>query len=171
MLERFYELSFSGPVRDGALLNSVAAELNFAELARLPPQVAVIDEAACIGCTKCIAACPFDAILGAPKQIHTVLTELCTGCELCVAPCPVDCIAMEGLHPAPRRRDWLEDALARYRAREHRLRLGRKEGVKRASQDHHPLSRDEMREEIAAAVQRARERRRLLRENRPEPKA
>lgn len=60
----------------------------------LPPRVAVIDEAACIGCTKCIVACPVDAIVGASKLMHTVLAAWCTGCELCVPPCPVDCIAL-----------------------------------------------------------------------------
>lgn len=59
-----------------------------------PPRVALIDEAVCIGCTKCIQACPVDAIVGASKLMHTVIAELCTGCELCVAPCPVDCIDM-----------------------------------------------------------------------------
>jgi electron transport complex protein RnfB len=57
--------------------------------------VAVIREAECIGCTKCILACPFDAILGASKNMHVVINDLCTGCELCVAPCPVDCIDMQ----------------------------------------------------------------------------
>ncbi|WNL37366.1 RnfABCDGE type electron transport complex subunit B [Halomonas sp. PAMB 3232] len=57
-----------------------------------PPLLAVIREAECIGCTKCIQACPVDAILGAAKQMHTVIESECTGCELCVAPCPVDCI-------------------------------------------------------------------------------
>jgi electron transport complex protein RnfB len=57
-----------------------------------PRVLALIDEAICIGCTKCIQACPVDAILGAPKRMHTVIAELCTGCELCLPPCPVDCI-------------------------------------------------------------------------------
>lgn len=48
----------------------------------------------CIGCTKCIQACPVDAIVGAAKQLHVVLTAECIGCELCRAPCPVDCIDM-----------------------------------------------------------------------------
>jgi electron transport complex protein RnfB len=56
--------------------------------------VAFIREAECIGCTKCLLACPVDAILGAAKQMHTVITSECTGCDLCVEPCPVDCIDM-----------------------------------------------------------------------------
>ncbi len=58
------------------------------------PAVAFIREADCIGCTKCIQACPVDAILGAAKQMHTVIAGECTGCDLCVEPCPVDCIDM-----------------------------------------------------------------------------
>jgi len=56
--------------------------------------VAVIREEECIGCTKCIQACPVDAILGAAKQMHTVIADECTGCDLCLDPCPVDCIDM-----------------------------------------------------------------------------
>ena len=63
-----------------------------------PAQVAFIREAECIGCTKCIQACPVDAIVGAAKLMHTVIIDECTGCDLCVAPCPVDCIEM---HPLP----------------------------------------------------------------------
>ena len=57
-------------------------------------KVAFIREDECIGCTKCIQACPVDAILGAAKQMHTVIASECTGCDLCVEPCPVDCIDM-----------------------------------------------------------------------------
>ncbi|GAA5213095.1 electron transport complex subunit RsxB [Corallincola platygyrae] len=57
-------------------------------------KVAFIREAECIGCTKCIQACPVDAILGASKMMHTVIADECTGCDLCVEPCPVDCIEM-----------------------------------------------------------------------------
>lgn len=56
--------------------------------------VAWIDEANCIGCTKCIQACPVDAIVGTTRAMHTVLSDVCTGCDLCVAPCPTDCIEM-----------------------------------------------------------------------------
>lgn len=59
-----------------------------------PPVVAMIREADCIGCTKCIQACPVDAIIGASKQMHTVMADYCTGCELCIKPCPVDCIEL-----------------------------------------------------------------------------
>ena len=59
-----------------------------------PKQVAISDEAGCIGCTLCTQACPVDAIVGAAKQMHTIVAPLCTGCELCGPPCPVDCIAM-----------------------------------------------------------------------------
>ncbi|KAF1709976.1 electron transport complex protein RnfB [Pseudoxanthomonas kalamensis DSM 18571] len=61
----------------------------------LPPRVALVIEADCIGCTKCIQACPVDAIVGAAKLMHVVLEPLCTGCELCLPACPVDCIVME----------------------------------------------------------------------------
>lgn len=59
-----------------------------------PRLLAVIDEAWCIGCTLCIAACPVDCIVGAPKQMHLVVAGQCTGCELCLPACPVDCISL-----------------------------------------------------------------------------
>ncbi len=62
---------------------------------------AVIREADCIGCTKCIPACPVDAIIGTGKHMHTIFTELCTGCELCLSPCPVDCIDLVPIERAP----------------------------------------------------------------------
>lgn len=59
-----------------------------------PPRVAFIEEPLCIGCVKCIQACPVDAIVGASKLMHTVIADWCTGCELCIPPCPVDCISL-----------------------------------------------------------------------------
>ena len=58
------------------------------------PLRAVIREEECIGCLKCITACPVDAILGASKHMHTVIQDQCIGCTQCVEPCPVDCIDM-----------------------------------------------------------------------------
>lgn len=89
-----------------------------------PARLAVIEEAACIGCTLCIQACPVDAIVGAPKRMHAVLLAYCTGCELCVPPCPVDCIAMidrdalaaQGV-PGARARQQLDVTAARQQAR------------------------------------------------------
>ncbi len=59
-----------------------------------PKKVAFIREDECIGCTKCIQACPVDAIIGAPKRMHTVIASECTGCDLCLSTCPVDCIEL-----------------------------------------------------------------------------
>lgn len=58
------------------------------------PQIALIREEECIGCTKCIQVCPTDAIIGASKFMHTVISDACTGCGLCTEPCPVDCISL-----------------------------------------------------------------------------
>ena len=71
-----------------------------------PVQVAYIREDECIGCTKCIQACPVDAILGAARQMHTVIISECTGCDLCVEPCPVDCIEMRPVTGALRSWSW-----------------------------------------------------------------
>ncbi len=71
-----------------------------------PRTVAFIREDECIGCTKCIQACPVDAILGAAKQMHTVIASECTGCDLCVEPCPVDCIDMRPVATTPQNWRW-----------------------------------------------------------------
>jgi electron transport complex protein RnfB len=76
------------------LLNRPAPALNPVYGIETPPRVAWIDESRCIGCARCLAPCPVDAIVGAQKYMHTVLTDRCTGCELCLPPCPVDCIEM-----------------------------------------------------------------------------
>jgi electron transport complex protein RnfB len=90
--------------RDAAPLDGEAQE----------KRVAFIREDECIGCTKCIQACPVDAILGAAKLMHTVIAEECTGCDLCVEPCPVDCIDMLPVQPEPATWHWsLPDPAAR----------------------------------------------------------
>ena len=73
-----------------------------------PPikKVAFIHEDLCIGCTKCIQACPVDAIVGAAKMMHTVIKSECTGCDLCVDPCPTDCIEMIELPTTPDSWNW-----------------------------------------------------------------
>jgi len=64
------------------------------------PMLAQINPETCIGCTKCIQACPVDAIVGTAKHLHYVVEHDCTGCGLCLDPCPVDCIEMEVLPQA-----------------------------------------------------------------------
>ena len=117
--------------------------------------VARIDEATCIGCTLCIDACPYDAIVGAAQRMHTVLSALCTGCELCIAPCPVDCIAM-----VPAGRAWSgEDARAadaRKAARHLRLALS---GAPSSARPSPRDERNKRRAAVAAALARARARR------------
>ena len=120
-----------------------------------PLTVARIDEAACIGCTLCIDACPVDAIVGAAKRMHTVLAAVCTGCELCVAPCPVDCIAMVAAGRA-----WsVEDARAarqRYGARNGRLAAQASGSIGATPPDSERAKRQAA---VAAALARARMRR------------
>jgi electron transport complex protein RnfB len=125
-----------------------------------PPTIARIDEAACIGCTLCIAACPVDAIIGGAKRMHAVLPSLCSGCGLCVPPCPVDCIVIE-----PVRREWTNrDAVTareRYVARNSRLSLGERI-ANRASADRSPVDDDarvHRQTRVEAAFLRARARR------------
>ncbi len=69
-------------------------------------KIAFIHEDMCIGCTKCIQACPVDAIVGGTKALHTVIEAECTGCDLCVAPCPTDCIEMIPVSTTPDNWKW-----------------------------------------------------------------
>ncbi|WP_130618384.1 RnfABCDGE type electron transport complex subunit B [Dyella amyloliquefaciens] len=87
-----------------------------------PRTLARIVEADCIGCTKCIQACPVDAIVGAAKLMHTVIVDDCTGCELCVPACPVDCIVLEPM-PLAQAEDTAhaDAARAHFQRREARL--------------------------------------------------
>jgi Na+-translocating ferredoxin:NAD+ oxidoreductase subunit B len=90
-----------------------------------PASVALIDEDVCIGCTKCIQACPVDAIVGAAKRMHTIIASECTGCELCIPPCPVDCIEMVATarQPLPRAAILERAAHARMRFEDRNRRL------------------------------------------------
>ena len=101
-----------------------------------PLRVAYIIEDQCIGCTKCIQACPVDAIVGAAKLMHTVIAERCNGCELCVPPCPVDCIQM----PPAADPDWTRErahaSRAQYQFRNERLK---REKIERDERRHQKL--------------------------------
>ncbi|MCL1142462.1 electron transport complex subunit RsxB [Shewanella gaetbuli] len=94
-----------------AELMGVEPEPLNAEVADAVKKVAYIREDECIGCTKCIQACPVDAILGAGKLMHTVIEKDCTGCDLCVEPCPVDCIDMIPVKTTLKNWDWKLNAI------------------------------------------------------------
>jgi electron transport complex protein RnfB len=143
-----------------------------------PRQLAVIDEAWCIGCTLCLKACPVDCIVGGPKTMHTVIDELCTGCELCIPVCPVDCISL--VNASGDRTGWdawdersAEEARERYafhglrlerEKREHDERLSAKaqamaDESRQASQATGATERESKRAVVEAALARSRARR------------
>jgi len=138
-----------------------------------PRARAEIVENLCIGCRKCLDACPVDAIVGAHKRMHTVLSDECTGCGLCLPPCPVDCIVMLPLNIAPRPEPWMEYTRAeadRWRTRtERRLqRLQQREHAQRqissSTESSSPADteRERIRAEIHAAVKRVKARKARL---------
>jgi electron transport complex protein RnfB len=116
----------AGIVALASLLGRASKPLNPAFGEYAPPRVAVIDEAVCIGCTKCIQACPVDAIVGASRLMHTVIASWCTGCELCIPPCPVDCITLEASTALP------PASLSRERHEARAVRLVRETGEREA---------------------------------------
>lgn len=127
-----------------------------------PKVLAVIDEAACIGCKLCIKACPVDCIIGAGKRMHTVIANECTGCKLCIPVCPTDCI---DLVPAPiadtsgdpsRWPEFTNTQVKKARRRtEHKLarEAGEEERKQSARQEHR---RKVMQREIRAVLERKR---------------
>ena len=124
-----------------------------------PDYSVVIREDECIGCTKCIQACPVDAIIGASKQMHTVIQDACTGCELCIEPCPVDCIDLIDL---PKRTDQQKIALAeqsRQRYQHHNFHTERRQQKKKQQHQSAKLSNQNntvaaRKQAIAAALAR-----------------
>ena len=122
------------------LLNREPLPLNLSHGKHKPLHLAKIDESLCIGCVKCIRACPVDAIIGAAKQMHTVIQSHCTGCELCLPPCPVDCISMEAA-PEDSLSKTARDSLAslsrqRYQKRSLRLQQLSEQKQQQAEQRH-----------------------------------
>lgn len=119
--------------------------------------IAKIHEAECIGCTKCLDACPVDAIIGASKQSHVILDKDCIGCELCLPPCPVHCIEMVsiGLLSEPERRERAQQGKQHAKARKLRLQ---KQKQKKALADKQQTAVDP-KAFIAAAIARAQQKR------------
>jgi len=145
------------------LLQRAVKPLNPIHGIHAPRTIAVIDEVVCIGCTRCILACPVDAILGATKLMHSVIADECTGCELCIPPCPVDCIVMvpaavESVEEKPAR---AELGRRRHQFRLQRLVRDRDERTQRQALKNAPAAAtqpklDAHRLAILAAVERVR---------------
>lgn len=125
------------------------------ENAQRPPQLAKIDEATCIGCTKCIQACPVDAIIGASKHMHHIIEHECTGCGLCVEPCPMDCIEMVTVSEPMYQPNLARD---RYEAKLKRRDDEQREKQILRTQNHQPLASVETKiDYIQQALQRVKQ--------------
>ena len=121
----------AGITKLAALLDQPVLPLNPDHGIEKPRMLARIVEADCIGCTKCIQACPVDAIVGAAKLMHTVIADDCTGCELCVAACPVDCIVLESM-PLAQAGDMAHADTAREHFQRREARLAREQAQREA---------------------------------------
>jgi electron transport complex protein RnfB len=145
----------------GELLNQDASKyISDMEEKQKPQLVAVIREAECIGCAKCITACPVDAILGSGKQMHTVIADQCSGCELCIAPCPVDCIDLIALPDISEetQQQKSDQYRKRYYAREARLdaeKISKKETTELRKERPTQSTQEDKKSFIQAALERA----------------
>lgn len=160
----------AGIVKLAALLDRPVVPLDPTCGVEQDRRVAWIDETLCIGCTKCIVACPVDAIIGMAKRMHTVIPTLCSGCDLCIPVCPVDCIEMRPAAPLPAWSDAdARAARARHDARRERLEREKVETVRRferigveklARMETDPADEATRRKRsvVEAAIRRARER-------------
>lgn len=148
-----------GIARLAALLDRPVVPLDTSRGVEKPRTLARVIEADCIGCTKCIQACPVDAIVGAAKLMHAVISDLCTGCELCVPVCPVDCITLDPMPLAQaddrRYADAARIHFARREARLGRERAARDERLATSKSDvAAPTARNAVLEALARAKAR-----------------
>lgn len=147
------------------LTGHMVQPLNPANGLELPRTVAFVLEEFCIGCTKCLPACPVDAIVGASKRMHTVIAAECTGCELCIAPCPVDCIVMiadtcgtDGKERAAIAEREAAQFRQRFEAHNARLEKRTQEQSQRLSAQHDRVAAENAAGGIAEAIARAKAR-------------
>lgn len=112
--------------------------------------VAVIREDECIGCTKCIAACPVDAILGAAKLMHTIISDACTGCELCIPVCPMDCIDLINIAERETLEQKRFSQQSRVRYRQHVARLEKRHEQEQQSHQTAKLEQHNLNQTVSA---------------------
>ncbi len=108
----------------------------------------------CVGCAKCLPACPVDAIMGAPQFLHIVMSDECIGCGLCVAPCPMDCIEMVEspmIDASPAKTALANKARQRYQAKQQRIMA---EQAPQLVSTRDPVHQQQLRKEIQEAVDR-----------------
>jgi electron transport complex protein RnfB len=126
-------------------------------------RLAVIREDECVGCAKCLSACPVDAIIGAPRFLHTVLVDECIGCQLCVAPCPVDCIdIIESAIQDGTEEKRTRAALAKKRYAARQQRLIQKELPKLQNHTNNPEHQANIRSEIQLALERVKQKKQIF---------
>ncbi len=94
------------------LANKLGISIDLSSIEDTAPMVAFINEALCIGCTKCLKQCPTDSLAGGPKQIHVVIEDACTGCGKCVDICPTECVAMHSIPVTLQNWHWPKPGLA-----------------------------------------------------------
>lgn len=77
------------------IVGGASAALALLPLARGPaPQVVQVSAANCNGCGRCVADCPFAAVLLRPHpdkrgmRLAEVLPDMCAGCGICAGACP-----------------------------------------------------------------------------------
>jgi electron transport complex protein RnfB len=115
---------------------------------------ALIEESDCIGCAKCLAECPTDAIIGAKSRIHTIVEKWCTGCGLCAPVCPVDCIEIKVKSATSSSSLSSRAARQRYERHLHRLEKKHESTYEQTYATFDKSSKEEMRTIIKAAIAR-----------------
>lgn len=106
-----------------------------------PPSRVRIDEHQCIGCTKCIQACPVDAIIGTSKAMHSIIPSECMGCDLCIPVCPVDCIYPYPVVTPHHNTAYLADQFAKKTARQMRTQEQQNQAHKKRKLSNQPSAR------------------------------